>query len=87
MPLGRRYSMVESTHVITRDDMSSALVDRAVAVDISNCFTACARLLYPDSEHPAVRRYIKHAPLRRRAVASYYDIPLAKAVGFLICAL
>ena len=74
-------------HPITRGARSAALVARAAEVDISNCFPARDRLLYPDSEPPPTRRYIKNAPIWRRAVASYYDIPLDKAKEVLLCAL
>ena len=72
---------------ITREAMSSALVSGAVDVDICNFFPACASLLYPDAELLAVRKYIKNAPLWRRAAASYYDIPTVKAKEVPLCAL
>ena len=72
---------------ITREAMSSALVSGAVDVDICNFFPACASLLYPDAELLAVRKYIKNAPLWRRAVAGYYDIPIVQAKAVLLCAL
>ena len=66
--------MRESMQAVTREARSAAIVAGAVEVDICNCYPACARLLYPDSELPAVQKYVKNAPHWRRAVDSYYDI-------------